>query len=63
MLFVCLEQVRANFRTAVTIPERSWGRFRDILSDFIDKLGKEGSGAERGEEDDAEVVQTQADEK
>ncbi|CAL1549101.1 unnamed protein product, partial [Lymnaea stagnalis] len=25
--------VRNNFRTAITIPERSWGRFRDIISE------------------------------
>ncbi|RUS86402.1 hypothetical protein EGW08_005852 [Elysia chlorotica] len=29
--------VRNNFRTAITIPERSWGRFRDIISEFVDK--------------------------
>ena len=32
-----LWQVRNNFRTAVTIPERSWARFRDVLSEFVDK--------------------------
>lgn len=26
--------MRANFRTAITIPERSWGRFRDVISEF-----------------------------
>jgi len=26
--------VRANFRTAITIPERSWVRFRDVISEF-----------------------------
>ncbi|GFO29393.1 transcriptional activator protein pur-beta [Plakobranchus ocellatus] len=31
--------VRSNFRTAITIPERSWGRFRDILSEFVEKSG------------------------
>ncbi|XP_046371698.1 transcriptional activator protein Pur-alpha-like isoform X2 [Haliotis rubra] len=37
-------QVRNNFRTAITIPERSWARFRDTLSEFVDKSGKkEGS--------------------
>ena len=35
-------QVRTNFRTAITIPERSWARFRDILSDFVDKASKDG---------------------
>uniref|UniRef100_A0A0B7BAA5 Uncharacterized protein n=1 Tax=Arion vulgaris TaxID=1028688 RepID=A0A0B7BAA5_9EUPU len=29
--------VRNNFRTAITIPERSWGRFREIISEFVDK--------------------------
>jgi len=27
-------QVRANFRTAITIPERSWVRFRDVIAEF-----------------------------
>lgn len=26
--------MRANFRTAITIPERSWVRFRDVISEF-----------------------------
>lgn len=30
-------QVRANFRTAITIPERSWVRFRDVISEFAMK--------------------------
>jgi len=30
-------QVRPNYRTAITIPERFWGQFRDIISDFIDQ--------------------------
>jgi len=34
-LVVLFLQVRPNYRTAITIPERFWGRFRDILSDFI----------------------------
>jgi PurA ssDNA and RNA-binding protein len=45
-------QVRTNFRTAITIPERSWVRFRDILSEFVDKqpLGPSagGSGGDGG---------------
>ena len=29
--------MRTNFRTAITIPERSWVRFRDVLSEFVNK--------------------------
>ena len=44
--------MRTNYRTAVTIPERSWTRFRDILTDFIDKVGT-GSGGKKDEGDHA----------
>jgi hypothetical protein len=30
--------VKTNFRTAITIPEKSWGRFRDIFDDYVDKV-------------------------
>ncbi|XP_041365987.1 transcriptional activator protein Pur-beta-like isoform X2 [Gigantopelta aegis] len=36
-------QVRNNFRTAITIPERSWARFRDVLSEFVDRPEKKES--------------------
>lgn len=36
-VFMRISEVRPNYRTAVTIPERFWGRFRDIMSDFIDQ--------------------------
>ncbi|KAK3102909.1 hypothetical protein FSP39_014875 [Pinctada imbricata] len=35
-VYLRISEVRANFRTAVTIPERSWGRFRDMLCEFCD---------------------------
>ena len=31
-------QVKTNFRNAITIPERSWSRFRDILDEYVDKM-------------------------
>lgn len=34
-------KVRANFRTAVTIPEKAWSRFRDNINDFILAMDKE----------------------
>ena len=39
-------QVKTNFRTAITVPEKSWARFRDIFADYCDKM-KEGVGAEK----------------
>ena len=30
--------MKTNFRTAITIPERSWGRFRDIFDEYVDKM-------------------------
>jgi uncharacterized protein YmfQ (DUF2313 family) len=39
------KQVKTNYRTAVTIPEKSWSRFRDIFSDYVDKMKDGGSAA------------------
>lgn len=36
-VYLRISEVRNNFRTAVTIPERSWARFRDVLSEFVEK--------------------------
>ena len=35
-MFVLL-QVKTNFRTAITVPEKSWSRFRDIFEDYVEK--------------------------
>jgi len=32
----------------VTIPEKSWSRFRDIFSDYVDKMKDGGSGSATG---------------
>ncbi|KAK2153197.1 hypothetical protein LSH36_304g01008 [Paralvinella palmiformis] len=42
-VFMRVSEVRSNFRTAITIPERSWAKFRDILTEFVDKSGKDTS--------------------
>ncbi|XP_052745343.1 transcriptional activator protein Pur-beta isoform X3 [Bicyclus anynana] len=34
------EQVKSNFRTAITVPEKCWTRFRDILADYCDKMNR-----------------------
>jgi hypothetical protein len=36
-VFMRISEVRPNYRTAVTIPEQFWGRFRDIISTFTDR--------------------------
>ena len=33
--FLRVSEVRSNFRTAVTIPEKFWPKFRDILGEII----------------------------
>ncbi|XP_045779865.1 transcriptional activator protein Pur-beta isoform X4 [Maniola jurtina] len=33
-------QVKSNFRTAITVPEKCWTRFRDILADYCDKMSR-----------------------
>jgi hypothetical protein len=30
--------VQGNYRTAITIPDKSWGRLRDIIDDFCEKM-------------------------
>lgn len=37
-------QVKTNFRTAITVPEKSWARFRDIFADYCEKMKEGGAG-------------------
>ncbi|XP_076353218.1 transcriptional regulator protein Pur-beta-like isoform X2 [Tachypleus tridentatus] len=37
-IYMRISEVKSNFRTAITIPEKSWGRFRDIFSEYVEKL-------------------------
>lgn len=39
-------QVKTNFRTAITIPEKSWGRFRDIFDEYVEKMKEAEDGKE-----------------
>lgn len=36
-VFLRISELRANYRTAVTIPEHHWSRFRDILNELASK--------------------------
>lgn len=37
-VFMRISEVKANFRTAITIPERIWPRFRDIMAEICEKM-------------------------
>jgi len=37
-IYMKISEVQPTFRAAITIPERSWPRFRDIMNQFCDKM-------------------------
>lgn len=58
LIMLCRFQVRPNYRTAITIPERFWGRFRDIISDFIEETSAvQPAVSDKPTEDTAAVKQ------
>ncbi|CAK1595640.1 unnamed protein product [Parnassius mnemosyne] len=44
-IYMKISEVKSNFRTAVTVPEKCWTRFRDILADYCDKMGRAHAAA------------------
>lgn len=47
-VYMRISEVKTNFRTAITVPEKSWQRFRDILSDYCDKIKQPTPGSGGG---------------
>lgn len=46
-IFMRVSEVKSNFRSAITVPERSWRQFRDIFMEVCEKMEKlEGSGGD-----------------
>ncbi|KAL5282776.1 PURA family protein [Megaselia abdita] len=39
-IYMRISEVKSNFRTSITVPEKCWTRFRDILSDYCAKMKK-----------------------
>lgn len=39
--YLRISEVRSNFRAAIAIPSHSWGRFRDVISQYVDASGQE----------------------
>ncbi|XP_076347348.1 transcriptional activator protein Pur-alpha-like isoform X5 [Tachypleus tridentatus] len=37
-IYMRISEVKGNFRTAITIPEKSWSNFRDIFAEYVHKL-------------------------
>ncbi|XP_013779956.1 transcriptional activator protein Pur-beta-like [Limulus polyphemus] len=37
-VYMRVSEVKSNFRTSITIPEKSWSHFRDIIAEYVDKL-------------------------
>jgi len=67
-VFMRVSEVKSNFRTAITIPERSWPRFRDIFIEICDKMekieetGGSGTGGQQASDESAESPQHHPDE-
>ncbi|VDD80202.1 unnamed protein product [Mesocestoides corti] len=59
-VFLRISELRANYRTAVTIPEHHWLRFRDILTELADK--PDGNKLVDDKKSDAKTVTEQNDE-
>ncbi|XP_014478051.1 PREDICTED: transcriptional activator protein Pur-beta isoform X2 [Dinoponera quadriceps] len=43
-IYMRISEVKTNFRTAITVPEKSWARFRDIFADYCEKMKEGGAG-------------------
>ncbi|KAH8308519.1 hypothetical protein KR059_009985 [Drosophila kikkawai] len=39
-VYMRISEVKNNFRTSITIPEKCWIRFRDIFNDYCEKMKK-----------------------
>ncbi|CAF4902259.1 unnamed protein product [Pieris macdunnoughi] len=39
-IYMKVSEVKSNFRTAITVPEKCWSRFRDIMAEYCDKMGR-----------------------
>ncbi|XP_075677735.1 purine-rich binding protein-alpha isoform X2 [Dermatophagoides pteronyssinus] len=44
-VFMRISEVKSSTRSSITIPERSWARFRDIFADYVDKMNPNNSAA------------------
>ncbi|GIX96292.1 transcriptional activator protein Pur-beta [Caerostris extrusa] len=50
-IYMRISEVKSNLRTAITIPEKSWSRFRDIFADYVDKMKELSEKSATGDSD------------
>jgi len=48
-VYMRVSEVKSNFRSSITIPEKSWARFRDIFSEYVDKMNEAAATASAAE--------------
>jgi len=48
-VYMRISEVKSNFRTAITIPEKSWDKFRDIFDDYVEKMKEATAEVEKQE--------------
>ncbi|KAI2811280.1 hypothetical protein BLOT_002454 [Blomia tropicalis] len=44
-VFMRISEVKSSTRSSITIPERSWARFRDVFADYVDKMNSTPTAA------------------
>ncbi|OAD53160.1 Transcriptional activator protein Pur-alpha [Eufriesea mexicana] len=47
-IYMRISEVKAHFRTAITVPEKSWARFRDIFADYCERMRERGASSNVG---------------
>ncbi|KAF3421842.1 hypothetical protein E2986_01396 [Frieseomelitta varia] len=47
-IYMRISEVKTHFRTAITVPEKSWERFRDIFADYCERMRERGAGSNVG---------------
>ncbi|XP_076293870.1 purine-rich binding protein-alpha isoform X2 [Lasioglossum baleicum] len=43
-IYMRISEVKTHFRTAITVPEKSWANFRDIFADYCERMRERGVG-------------------
>jgi hypothetical protein len=61
-IFLRISEVRPNFRTAITIPEKVWSRFRDNINDFIIIMDNERNNSRLNTEEKTSILPSNIDE-
>lgn len=47
-IYMRISEVKANFRTAITVPENAWARFRDMFAEYCEKMKEGDTGVNVG---------------